>query len=177
MQGEVHALQTGQTPAIDLSHDELVGQPWYGVNFRWLTAFMPGIDLRGAELGESTWGKRTTLSNSYLQCADLQGANLRRVNLAGADLRGANLKGAHFQRSDLAGADLRGAFVAAANFQYANIKGMKVKRLYGTAKWSHTPQRLTTLPVKKWDQNACLEDRKIDDQPTSVSSHSHKKRP
>jgi hypothetical protein len=80
--------------AIDLSRTELCSQDWTGINFDWVaTAYLWKIDLRGAYLQHSYWG-RANLSDAQFQCADLSGADLRYANLAGADLRGAYLVGA-----------------------------------------------------------------------------------
>lgn len=146
LSSEVTALNSGQ-PVIDLSHDELIGLPWTKINFSWVTAFMPGIDLRGAYLESSQWGEGSDLSNSYLQCADLQGADFRGANLTYADLRGANVQDA----------DFRGAHITGAN----------LTQLYGTAKWSRQPRGITVLPVQKWKlPDKCLQYRKFwDNQP------------
>ena len=94
--------------AIDLSRTELCGQDWIGINFDWLaTAYLWKIDLRGAYLQHSYWG-RANLSDAQFQCADLSYADLRYANLAGADLRGANLVGAGLPKT-LKGANLAGA--------------------------------------------------------------------
>lgn len=135
MRSEVAGLEAGQ-PAIDLSNDELFGQPWHGINFGWVTAYMPGIDLRGADLSSSQWSKNSDLARSYLQCADLQGAVFRGVNLNYADLRGANVQG--------------------ADFRGAHFKGAKITDLYGIARWPRRLQGTTTLPVAKWNRAACL---------------------
>lgn len=143
---KVTALKAAR-PAIDLAHDELIGQPWYSINFGWLWAFMEDVDLRGANLEKSQWSKRSDLSHSYLQCADLQGAVFRGANLAYADLRGANVQG--------------------ANFRGAKIKGMKLTHLYGIAKWPRW-RHITTQAVKKWNVGTCLRNRNFwDNQPAS----------
>jgi hypothetical protein len=134
----VTALGAGPPPALDLSNDELDGQPWQGINFAWIHAYLAGIDLRGADLGESTWSAHSDLSGAYLQCADLTGADFR-----GANLRDANLSGADVQGADFAGADLEGAILTS---------------MHGVATW---PQNMTaaTLPADDWNQSSCLEDK------------------
>jgi uncharacterized protein YjbI with pentapeptide repeats len=149
MQKNVIGLNAGR-PAIDLANDELYGQPWSGINFRWIWAYMVGIDLRGAILESSYWSRRSDLAHSYFQCADLQGAVFRGANLTYADLRGANVQG--------------------ADFRGAKIRGAQLTQLYGTAKWSWRPRRMTILPVKEWNQGACLQDSTIWDPPTSAST-------
>ena len=137
MADRVTALNAGKRPAIDLSGDELIGQPWGGVNFGWLSAYLAGIDLRGADLADSRWSASSDLAGSYLQCADLQDADLR-----GADLRHANLSGA-----DVSGADFRGA----------DLKGAVLKSLHGTAKWSRQPKGIT-LATEEQNPGTCLQD-------------------
>jgi Pentapeptide repeats (8 copies) len=81
-------------PSIDLSLVALPGVHWAGVRFDWLaSAWMPQIDLKGADLANSHWGY-ATLTNANLQCADLRYADLRQANLIGADLSSADLRGA-----------------------------------------------------------------------------------
>jgi uncharacterized protein YjbI with pentapeptide repeats len=149
MKREVTALHAGQ-PAIDLSHDELYGQPWTRIDFRWIKAYLFGIDLRGAYLESSQWGRQSDLSHSYLQCADLQGANFRGADLTFADLRGANIQG--------------------ADFRGARIKGAKLTQLYGVATWSRRPKRVTTVPVQQWNQGTCLQDSAFWDPPSATSA-------
>jgi hypothetical protein len=138
MAGRVTALNAGKHPAIDLSGDELIGQPWSGINFGWMSAYLAGIDLRGADLADSQWSAGSDLAGSYLQCADLQGADFR-----GADLRHANLSGA-----DVKGADFRGA----------DLKGAVLKSLHGTARWSRPPKGIT-LTTDEQNPGMCLQDR------------------
>jgi hypothetical protein len=96
-------------PTLDLSNVQLTGQSWPKIDFAWLGArFFPGIDLRGANLTDSIWGK-SFLEGAHLQCAELKGANLREARLVNADLRGANLEGADFTNAELTGINLRGA--------------------------------------------------------------------
>lgn len=136
MQSEVTALQPGMRPAIDLSNDELYGQFWHGINFAWVNADLPGIDLRGAELEYSQWGANSDLDHSFLQCADLTGAN--------------------FHDADLSFADLNGAYVQGADFRGADLTGATIQVVYGTATWSHRPAGITVIPADKWHPNACL---------------------
>jgi hypothetical protein len=136
MKANVAALDVAERPAIDLANDELQGQPWTGINFGWISAYLVGIDLRGASLESSQWSQSSDLSHAYLQCADLQGADFAGADLSDADLAGANVQGADFR-----GADLKGAMLAP---------------VYGVATWSQQPTGLTTLPVARWDPGACL---------------------
>lgn len=150
MASRVAALNAGPNPAIDLSGDELIGQPWSGANFGWIFAYMVGVDLRGADLVKSQWSSRSDLSGAYLQCADLEGANLRGANLSHADLSGADVQGADFRGADLGGAVLTS--------------------LYGVASWSRPLTRTTSSPGK-WDQGACLQNKSFwRGQPAAVSS-------
>jgi hypothetical protein len=134
----VAALDAGPPPALDLSNDELSGQPWQGINFAWINAYLVGIDLRGADLGQSQWSAHSDLSGAYLQCANLAGANFR-----GADLRDADLSGADVQGANFTGADLQGAVLTS---------------VHGMATW---PQHIaeTALPANDWNQGACLQDK------------------
>lgn len=148
---DVTALHDPRRPAIDLSDDELSGQPWSSVNFGWINADLFGVDLRGADIASSQWSENSDLSHAHLQCANLQDANFRGADLTNADLRGANVQGADFRGAHLAGANL--------------------KQLYGIAKWSQRPQGTTVLPVKKWNPYNCLQNSRFwDNQPTSASS-------
>ena len=144
LEGEVSALNIAQ-PAIDLSNDELYGQYWPRVNFGWVSAFMPGIDLRGANLMSSQWNKSSDLSGAYLQCADLAHANFQGANLTHADLRGANVRG--------------------ADFRGAHIKAAQLAQIYGTAKWPDWLHHITALPVRRWNQPACLRNGQLWDNP------------
>jgi hypothetical protein len=137
MESKVGALNFNVQPAIDLSNDELIGQPWTDVNFGWLHAFMVGIDLRGASLESSQWSNNSDLSGSDLQCADLQNANFRGANLSGADLEG--------------------AYVQGADFRGANTKGAVFGQLYGKAKWSSQPFGIRTLSAHNWTAAACMQ--------------------
>ena len=151
MQSNVAALKVAVRPALDLSNDELIGQPWTGVNFSWMSAYMVGIDLRGASLESSQWSTDSDLANSDLQCADLQDAN--------------------FQGANLSNADLEGAYVQGADFRGANIKGAVFKQLYGAAKWSRHPPGIVTLSVHKWNPATCLRNSTFwRGQPASVSA-------
>jgi uncharacterized protein YjbI with pentapeptide repeats len=94
---------------IDLSRDELFGLSWVGVRFGWLDAYMPKIDLRGANLAKSSFAG-SDLVGAFLQCANLSGADLSGANLAYADLRGANVAGASFRNANLTHAMLTGVF-------------------------------------------------------------------
>jgi hypothetical protein len=147
----VDALNAGPPPSLDLSNDELSGQPWYGVNFAWINAYLAGIDLRGADLGQSRWSDRSDLSGAYLQCANLAGANFSGANLSGADLSGADVEGADFTGADLQGAILTG--------------------LHGIATW---PPRITeaALPAGDWNQSACLQDKSLWRRPPAAASSS-----
>lgn len=136
LSGTVTALNSGQQPVVDLSEDELIGQPWSGVDFSGVKAFLPNIDLRGANLESSHWGKGSDLQYAHLQCANLQGANFRRADLSYADLRGANVQGASFRNTSL--------------------QGIHDTYVYGTAKWSRLPPGIKILSVKDWNQNTCL---------------------
>jgi uncharacterized protein YjbI with pentapeptide repeats len=151
MERKVGALNVGAQPAIDLSNDELIGQPWTNVNFGWIHAFMVGIDLRGASLESSQWSNNSDLAGSYLQCADLQNANFRGANLNGADLEG--------------------AYVQGADFRGANIKGAVFGQLYGKAKWSSQPLGIRTLSAHNWTSAACLQNASFwRGQPTPAST-------
>ena len=130
------SLGLGERPALDLANDELSGQPWTGINFGWISAYLVGIDLRGASLERSHWSASSDLSHAYLQCADLQGADFAGADLSDADLAGANVQG--------------------ADFRGANLEGATLAPVYGVATWSQRPAGLTTAPVARWDPGVCL---------------------
>jgi len=135
---KVAALDSGR-PVIDLSNDELIGQPWKEINFSWVDAYLPGIDLRGADLESSQWGKGSNLRYAYLQCADMTKAKFGTADLSYAHLQGANVQGADFRHATLN--HIHGAYV------------------YGTAQWSRPPSGIKILPVKDWNQYACLQQK------------------
>ena len=111
MGADVRKISGGHKPSVDLSLVELPGVSWPKINFGSLgAAFMPRIDLRGANLVSSSWG-HATLIHANFQCADLHGADLRWADLSGADLRGANLSGARLPlAAQLKGVQTEGAF-------------------------------------------------------------------
>ena len=148
LEGDVVALNRGQ-PSIDLSNDQLYRQYWKGVNFAWVTAYMPGIDLRGADLRSSQWSRDSDLQGAYLQCADLEGADFRRADLSQADLRGANVQG--------------------ADFRGANITEAQITQLYGSAKWPRGRHDITAHPANEWNQVACLQNSQFWDYPPTVT--------
>lgn len=148
MQANVASLRVGIHPAIDLANDELYGQPWQNINFGWIYAWLRKIDLRGADLASSKWSQRSTLSYSYLQCANLQDADFRGANLTYADLRGANVEG--------------------ADFRGAHLKGARIGQVYGDARWPRWMGKVSSLPATKWSQPACLRDSRLwDNQPST----------
>lgn len=109
LKDQVMALQIGRSVGIDLSRDELFGLSWAGVRFDWLDAYMPKIDLRGANLADSSFAG-SDLAGAFLQCANLSGADLSGADLSYADLRGANVAGASFRNANLTHARLTGVF-------------------------------------------------------------------
>jgi hypothetical protein len=155
LEGEVTALGMGR-PGIDLSNDELVGQPWHHVNFQWVKAYLRGIDLRGADLIKSRWGAYSNLEYSHLQCADLRSADFRKADLTSADLSGANLQHADFRGTDLKDANLTGANVQGADFRHAKIKGATIKKLNGAATWPGWKRAFQPSPTSIWNEPACL---------------------
>jgi Pentapeptide repeats (8 copies) len=138
MASRVAALHAPTSPALDLSGDELIGQPWSGVNLGWIFADLTGIDLRGADLEQSQWSLRSHLHGADLQCADLQGAN--------------------FKGADLNGADLSGAYVAGADFRGADLRGAVLTPVYGTAKWPRQTG-VVALSGGSWSLGACLRNK------------------
>ena len=132
MQDQVRALQVKDGVGVDLTGDELWGLSWADVNLGWVAAWMPGIDLRGANLHHSDW-VGANLRGAFLQCADLSGADFAGAYLAGADLSGAN--------------------VAGANFTHAHLRGVKLTGIFGTAKGL----RRAGLAVSIWnpDRQPC----------------------
>jgi hypothetical protein len=104
-----NSSQVKPLPVLDLAYVQLAGQSWPGIDFAWLgVPYFAGIDLRGANLTGSIWGK-SFLQGAYLQCSNLERANLQGANLVGADLRGAQLDGADFTGANLEGIKLDGA--------------------------------------------------------------------
>jgi hypothetical protein len=143
----VKALGIGHVPSLDLSHDELFGLYWPGVDFSWLSGkFFTGIDLREADLAKSKW-IRASLTYAYLQCANLKGANFRGADLRGADLRGANVQG--------------------ANFKGTHLTGKQKADLYGTAKGLPPG-----LPSRSWNGGGACVKQFTDNAPGPGSSPS-----
>jgi hypothetical protein len=136
VEDQLTALHPGKPSGLDLSGDELATQPWPSVNFGWIPATLTGTDLRAADLAHSTWSGTSDLAHAYLQCADLQDANFQGATLTDADLRGADVQG--------------------ANFRGAHLIGAQLTPVYGVATWPQSEPRVTALPVKAWNQTACL---------------------
>ena len=120
MRDQVRALHVKEGVGVDLTGDELWGLSWEGVNLGWVAAWMPGIDLRGANLRHSDWAG-ANLRGAFLQCADLRGADFAGAHLAGADLSGANVAGANFTDAHLPGAKLTGIFGKAKGLRRAGL--------------------------------------------------------
>ena len=74
----------------------------------------PVISLRFANLSETRLVKRSILSHTDLDRAELIGANLERAKLANANLETAKLINADLSGADLSGADLSGANLSGA---------------------------------------------------------------
>lgn len=131
--GRIEALQ-------ELNHDHV---PLIGVDAG--SAFLQGINLRGARLSRCTF-QSSDLRNSDLANADLTFCNLRSANFRGStldraqmqdadltdvDLNGSNLSGVSLDRADLTRADLRNANLSQvvwqqiAGFHLANIWGVR----------------------------------------------------
>jgi Pentapeptide repeats (8 copies) len=141
MSSDVRNIASSEEPAIDLSHDELYGLPWSGVNIGWLSsAYMLKVDLRSADLANSRWSRSSFLVGAYLQCADLSGADFRGADLAGADLRGANISG--------------------ADFAGAKLQSVKTDGAFGTAKGLNAAHAASS-----WNQSSCSSNRAYWDSP------------
>ena len=166
LKDQVFALHWRRTPAIDLSSDELYAANLTGTNFSWLkAAYMVGIDLRGAYMERVQLSSGDDLADSFLQCADLQGAHLQGVNLRGADLRGANLSDLNLRGADLRGANLEGAIVDGTNFAGAKKTGAILTGMYGTAKG--LPSDILTSLVQPPNRSSCLANPKYWHEPTT----------
>jgi hypothetical protein len=151
------------TPAFDLDGDELYEVNLEGMNLSWVSAYMFGIDLRGAVLENVHLSSLDDVEKSHLQCADLkyadlQGADLKDANLSGADLYHADLQGAN-----LTGADLRGAYVREANFSGAQDSQATLTSMYGTA--VGLPPDVVTTPGQPRIQTPCLANPSYGDPP------------
>ena len=89
------------------------------------SSFLQGANLKGAQL-QGTDLAEAQLQGANLLGAQLQGANLWKVqlqgaNLKGSQLQGANLERAQLQRANLLGAQLQGAQLLGAQLQGANL--------------------------------------------------------
>lgn len=73
-----------------------------------IDAYLPGINLWGADLSQSNLAK-SKLWGADLSRSNLAQANLTRANLCGANLSEANLRGAILHYTKLYGANLTGA--------------------------------------------------------------------
>ena len=101
--GRIEALQ-------ELNHDKV---PLIGVEAA--SAFLQGINLRGARLN------RCTFQASDLRNSDLANADLTFCNLHSANLRGSNLNRAQMQDADLTDADLNGSILSEATLARADL--------------------------------------------------------
>jgi hypothetical protein len=159
-------LALGQgAPHIDLANDELYEARLAGVDFRWVGAFMTGIDLRGANMTGVRLGRKDSLVHSYLQCTNLSGAHLEGLDLEDADLRGADLSGASLLGADLTGANLQGANISGANFSRANFTHAALTGMYGTARG--LPSGVLTDAAQPSSQASCLADVHYWDEPAA----------
>lgn len=97
-----------------------------------------GLNLKGIKLSAENFAiKRLDLRGTYLNKANLMGADLsrldlRRVHLNGADLREANLNEVDLSRSDLIGAhlygaNLKGADLSKADLRYADLRNVDLR--------------------------------------------------
>jgi uncharacterized protein YjbI with pentapeptide repeats len=175
---QVGALTHG-TPAFDIANDELYQKNLSGMNFSWIIAYMPGIDLRGTDMEKVHFGRQDDLKHSYLQCADLSGADLKGAHMQNADLRGADLAGADLQGTRLGGAHLQGADVNGANFSRARVSGAELKGMYGKA--IGLPLGVVPSAANPPSQSSCLTDKHYWDtsgaSPSPISSPSAKPSP
>ena len=101
--GRIEALQ-------ELNHDSV---PLIGVDAS--TAFLKGINLRGARLS------RCTLQSSDLRDSDLANADLTFCNLRSANFRDSNLGRAQMQDTDLTDADLSGSDLSGVRLDGADL--------------------------------------------------------
>lgn len=127
------------------------------MNLSWVYAYMVGVDLRGAILEKVNLGSRDDLAFSYLQCADMIGAQFQGANLEHANLSGADLADADFQDANLDEANLQGADVEGANFSGARDSTATLTKLRGKAKGlppgvatvAGPPMSLSSCPTSK----------------------------
>ncbi len=172
--GRIEALQ-------ELNHDHV---PLIGVDVG--SAFLQGINLRGARLSRCTF-QSSDLRNSDLTNADLTFCNLRSANLRGstlnrtqmqdadltdADLNGSNLSGAKLDRADLTRADLRNADLSQvewqqiASFHLANIWGVRnPPKASSTSPLRTAPFRW--LPMKTGRRPSSLQSRRPPPRPVN----------
>jgi len=119
--GRIEALQ-------ELNADKV---PLVGVDVS--SAFLQGLDLRGANLTRSDFSS-TDLRNSNLTSVDftfsnLNSANLRDAALDHAKFVQANLRSADLTGSSLVGADLSGAILDDSDLRRADLKDIQWQRL------------------------------------------------
>ena len=76
MQDQIRALHVKEGVGVDLTGDELWGLSWAGVNLGWVAAWMPGIDLRGANSHPLRLGGRQ-LARRLSAMRGPQGSRLR----------------------------------------------------------------------------------------------------
>ena len=96
------------------------------------SSYLDAAQLQGADLNNARL-QGAHLGDAQLQGADLrqarlQGADLSRAQLQGADLNGAQLQGADLDRAQLQGADLNGAQMQGAQLPFALLQGADLRQ-------------------------------------------------
>lgn len=89
-------------------------------------AYLPFIDLKGAQLQQANFQK-SLLLQANLEDALLPYANLREAVLVNANLQNANVHHANLQSANLSGANLRGIALVSSNLQSANLGGTNLQ--------------------------------------------------
>jgi uncharacterized protein YjbI with pentapeptide repeats len=123
--------QCAQLPGADLKRAQLQGADLRSAHFEGAdlrAALLQGADLRHAMLVGANLGCYIEL---YLECAQLQGANLgeaalqftelESARLQGANLHDANLQGARLDWAELQGADLHDADLSDSEFTHTSV--------------------------------------------------------
>ena len=102
-------------------------------------SWLNGADLRGAQLAGADL-RSAQLSKARLEYAELQGAIIVGGRLAGASLRGGLLQGADLTSAELCGVDLVSANLEGARLSWASLQGASLAdanlRGAGNAEWS-----------------------------------------
>ena len=118
------SLSEANLEGADLSDLDLSGAELEGVKLK--EADLGGTDLSDANLGGADL-TGSDAKQTVLRGANLYESYLEKAELIGADLSGADLSGAQVKGADLSGANLTNADLTYAELTYAELKGAELE--------------------------------------------------